>query len=654
MPEDSPEEIAAKRQRFATGRADPRLWAYQIATDLYTAAFLVPKTGGVPPNRNTVTIPTTAHVWEALAGRTVYGPLVGRAQDIVGAAHAFHWPLDFPDVMASGGFDVVLGNPPWERVKLQEQEFFAAREPEIANAPNAAARGKMIAKLKDAEPGTRDRALYEEFETAKRSAEASSVFARVPEEDGGRFPLTGRGDINTYALFAELFATLAGLGGRAGVIVPTGVATDATTAPFFASLVSGHRLAQLIDFENRDAIFPAVHRSYKFSLLTIGRDVTTAGFAFFLSHPSQLQEPERRFTLSGEDIARINPNTKTAPVFRSRTDAELTAKIYARVPVLIDEAKGRAGNPWGVSFHTRIWHMAEDSAWFRTAAQMAAAGFVRDGCNWVGEGRYAPLYEAKMIHQFDHRWATYVGTDIRDVTAAEKADPGFEPTPRYWVPEAEVRERLAAMGWSRRWLMGWRDICRSTDERTVIATALPRTGSGDSLLLLFPKAAVPSLTACLIANLCSLTLDYCARQKIGGTHLKLNLFQQLPVLPPIPYSEADLAFIVPRLLELTYTSHSMTPFARDLGYDGPPFVWDEGRRVLLRAELDAWYARAYGLTRDELRYILDPADVMGADYPSETFRVLKSNEKARYGEYRTARLVLTAWDAQETQLAAAQ
>jgi hypothetical protein len=132
------------------------------------------------------------------------------------------------------------------------------------------------------------------------------------------------------------------------------------------------------------------------------------------------------------------------------------------------------------------------------------------------------------------------------------------------------------------------------------------------------------------------------------------LFQQLPVLPPIPYSEADLAFIVPRLLELTYTSHSMTPFARDLGYDGPPFVWDEGRRVLLRAELDAWYARAYGLTRDELRYILDPADVMGADYPSETFRVLKSNEKARYGEYRTARLVLTAWDAQETQLAAAQ
>jgi hypothetical protein len=111
--------------------------------------------------------------------------------------------------------------------------------------------------------------------------------------------------------------------------------------------------------------------------------------------------------------------------------------------------------------------------------------------------------------------------------------------------------------------------------------------------------------------------------------------------------DETLVRIHQRILELTYTSHSMAPFARDLGYDGPPFAWDEGRRALLRAELDAWYARAYGLTRDELRYILDPADVKGPDYPSETFRVLKTNEIRRFGEYRTARLVLQAWDRME-------
>jgi hypothetical protein len=297
--------------------------------------------------------------------------------------------------------------------------------------------------------------------------------------------------------------------------------------------------------------------------------------------------------------------------------------------------------------------MAEDSAWFRTAKQLDAAGFVRDGGDWIGEGRYVPLYEAKMIHQFDHRWAAYDGSDSRDVIAGEKADPRFEPTPRYWVPEAEVKGRLAAMGWSRNWLMSWRDVCRSTDERTVISAALPLAAVGHTAPLLFPNGP-PPLSAALLASWLSLTVDYVARQKIGGTHLTCGYLAQFPILPPSAYTATDLAFIVPRVLELTYTSCSLTPFAHDLGYDDPPFAWDEDRRAQLRAELDAWYARAYGLTRDELRYILDPADVKGPDYPSETFRVLKKNEMARYGEYRTARLVLAAWDAQEARPAAAQ
>jgi hypothetical protein len=163
--------------------------------------------------------------------------------------------------------------------------------------------------------------------------------------------------------------------------------------------------------------------------------------------------------------------------------------------------------------------------------------------------------------------------------------------------------------------------------------------------------AEPKRWAALIGNLDSLILDFIARLKVGGTHLTYGYLKQFPVLPPSFYTPADLAFIVPRVLELTYTSHSMAPFARDLGFDGPPFAFsrsaDEARRAHLRAELDAFYARAYGLTRDELRYILDPADAMGPGYPSETFRVLKKNEIAKHGEYRTARLVLQAWDAME-------
>jgi hypothetical protein len=653
MPEDDLEGVKARARAYEAVHAEGGWWAIKTACDLYVAAFLAPKhfrTGALERAKTPDRIPTTLDMRTALAGRQPDAQLLARAVELAGAARSFHWSLEFPAIMAAGGFDVVLGNPPWERIKLQEQEFFATREPEIAEAPNAAARGRLIAKLKSAAPSTRERALYEEFESAKRTAEASSVFARVVTDDGGRFPLTGRGDVNTYALFAELFACLTSTRGRAGVIVPTGIATDATTAPFFAALVENRRLAQLIDFENRDAIFPAVHRSYKFSLLTLGQELKEASFAFFLTNALQIAEPERRFTLSADDIARINPNSRTASIFRSRADAALTAKIYSRIPILVDKAGGEAGNPWRLTISARIWHMAEDSKWLRAASELRAQGFVMQGSNWIREEggratRYLPLYEAKMFQQFDHRWASYSleGGTSGDISAAEKTNPSFEPISRYWVPESEVQARLNDLNWTCDWLLAWRKIARSSDERTMIASAIPRTGVGDSAILVYPKEDYRHVAA-LLACFNSLPHDFVVRQKVGGVNMSFHLVEQFPVPPPSFYTPADLAFIVPRVLELTYTSHSMTPFARDLGYDGSPYRWDEDRRAQLRAELDAWYARAYGLTRDELRYILDPADVKGADYPSETFRVLKKNEIAQFGEYRTARLVLQAWD----------
>ena len=122
------------------------------------------------------------------------------------------------------------------------------------------------------------------------------------------------------------------------------------------------------------------------------------------------------------------------------------------------------------------------------------------------------------------------------------------------------------------------------------------------------------------------------------------IYKQLPILPPDRYTEADLAFIVSRVRELTYTAHDLALWAQDIGYTGEPFAFNSERRAILRAELDAYYAKLYCLTRDELRYILDPTDIMGEDYLSETFRVLKKSEMRDFGEYRTQRLVLEAWD----------
>jgi hypothetical protein len=191
--------------------------------------------------------------------------------------------------------------------------------------------------------------------------------------------------------------------------------------------------------------------------------------------------------------------------------------------------------------------------------------------------------------------------------------------------------------------MGWRDIALSSVERTVVASVIPRTGVGHPLPLLYVDHSAPH-SAALLGSLNSLVLDYVARQKVGGTHLTYSYLKQFPILSPDQYKPSDLAFIVPRVLELTYTAWDLKYWAADLGHDGAPFTWNGDRRALLRAELDAYYAKLYRLTRDELRYILDPTNVLGDAYPSETFRVLKQTEQREFGEFRTLRLVLEAWD----------
>ncbi|THD71265.1 type II DNA modification enzyme [Thalassobius vesicularis] len=784
MPEDTLSEVKAKARAFARYEASDQWQRLKLACDMYVAAFFTPKVGETPSARTLVDmpVPTTGAMWEAVAGNIRSDVLLDNATKVSEENSALHWPLAFPAVMARGGFDAVVGNPPWERIKLQEQEFFASRDTAIATAKNKAARDKLIKALSTAEEGTREHNLFLEFEAAKRAAEASSFFVRKT----GRFPLSGVGDVNTYALFAEHFSRLArrpqqntksaqtsllqaiadtggvreAPAGRAGMIVPTGIATDSSTSAFFGDLVSTKRLNALYDFENRDGIFPGVHRSFKFSTLSIGL-AKVANFAFFLHDVSMLEEKERRFTLSPEQIAAINPNTKTAPVFRSRADAELTAKLYSKAPVLIEERPDHPEgdkNPWGISFQT-MFHMSNDSGYFRGTDDLEKIGFARTGTDWEhSDGRrYVPLYEAKMIHHYDHRWATYEGEDeeqgTRDVTLEEKQDPNFEPTPRYWVPEDEVDMRasrvptrlktafkkddaegclkilaewvlgstpglspqnpvaslrdiqahLAAVlgpqatsstvvgrslqNWlsaaaprgvemqrytpldqedlafikeyggrwleltgdlidrkKARWFLSWRDITNSTNERTVIAAVYPYSGVSNKLPVMNLPSANGIDAACIVSNLSSLTFDYVSRQKIGGTSMNYFIYKQLPLLAPDQFNSQDKEFIQPRIIELTYTSHAMRPWAEDLGYTGTPFAFDPDRRAQLRAELDAFFAKKYGLTRDELRYVLDPHDVKGSDYPSETFRGLKNKEINQFGEYRTQRLVLEAFD----------
>ncbi len=691
----------------------------RLLADAWAAAFVWQKT-------RAFAYPITEQVFRQIERNPFNLPkwMEEEIERLAGQYQFFHWHLAFPHVFTlpragagadnetagwCGGFDVVCGNPPWERIKLQEQEFFATRDPEIAAAPNKAARQRLIDALPKTNP-----ALAHEFAAAQSAAEASSKFVRA----SSRFPLTAVGDVNTYALFAELSRTLLSSAGRAGIIVPTGIATDDTTKGFLRELIETHSLVSFLGMDNEACIyFPGIDHRNRFGLLCLAGSeapVSESVFTFFCSRIEFTKMPERRFTLNKDDFALLNPNSRTCPVFRTRADAELTKRLYQRLPVLIEQG---GQNPWDLSF-LRMFDMSNDSQFF-------ALEPVRE---------YRPLYEAKLLHHFDHRWATFQGVSdderskglARDLNPVDKAAPTLPIVPRYWVPQAEVTLRLSNR--SRKWLLAFRGIASSNLERTAVLGLLPLSGVGNSAPVIELMEADTATAACFLANFNSLCFDYVARQKIAGVNLNFFVIEQLPALPPKGYRGQDIVFIVPRVLELVYTAWDMAPFAADLWREWgdseigsrellhtqwevnravtgghpwnpprwanlpsspddpfptpycpfPPFKWDEDRRALLRAELDAYYARLYSLTRKQLRYILDPADLTPAelrdildpweevadpldpagyaaraaasDFPGETFRVLKEKEQRALGEYRTRRLVLAAWDRLEEEL----
>jgi hypothetical protein len=614
--EEDLQAVRRKEQAYQAWRNDPAIRQELQRADAYTAAFFLPKQEGME-----ALVPVSQNV-EAIRQGAELSPAMATA--VAEAAEDFrflHWYLAFPEVMQAGGFDCVLGNPPWERIKLQEKEFFAARSEAIATAPNKAARERLIQTLRAPEASPTNQALVEEFELAKREAEGSGEFIR----GSGRFGLTAMGDLNTYALFAELFLKLIGPGGRAGLIVPTGIATDNSTKAYFDAISSGGRLVSLYDFENREGLFPAVDSRMKFALLTLGDRVEATDFVFFATATQQLADSRRHFTLSADDIALINPNTRTCPVFRSQMDAELTKKIYSRVPVLIDERLGEQGNPWGIKF-MRMFDMSNDSHLF----------FDEPAPDRL------PLYEAKLIHQLEHRWATYeTGSEMpRSATEEEKLSTVFQTQPRYWLSAAEVTRRLPH---KTPLLVVYRRIQNVTNEVSTVCALVPPFAISENcpIIQLRDPGGLNDLVFAGIFN--SIPFDYLSRQKRQGANFNFFLLSQIPFPTEFQIAGSGLKELLTKAVaRLSFTSDCMYEAAALYGVKICPVAHDQRHEIM--SEIHALAAHLYGLNRDELRYILDPADVMGPDYPSETFRVLKNNEIRQFGEYRTRRLVLEAWD----------
>jgi hypothetical protein len=615
MREDTVADIHQKEAFFQKLKESEMHKNALLWTNAWCAAFVWKKTAEMRP-------PITDEKFRDI-GKNSHTLAPWRQTEIerlAGQYQFFHWHLAFPEVFRmpagdempeneqagwSGGFDAVLGNPPWDQVELKEQEWFTARNPEIANAVGTV-RKREITKLAISDP-----ALYSAFIDAKRQQNGANHFAH----NSDRYPLCGRGRINMYAIFAETLRSVISSRGRVGCIVPSGIATDEPTQLFIQDLTESQTLVSFFSFINEARLFPSIDHRVRFALLTISGTAVKfkeADLAFGIYRTEDLKEEDRHFSLSARDIALFNPNTRTCPIFHTKRDMALTQAIYQHVPVLIRD-EPPTENPWNISVK-RMFDMTAASHLFRTRTQLEIDSWRIEGNTFYKNNEIClPLYEGKMIWHFDHRFGTYEGQTeaqarqgkLPELSNEEYSDPWRFPLPQYWVQGEYAPD---VMKDKRNVFIAFRDITNAYLLRTTVISLIPSVLCGNTLPIILTDPKYKSELLFLSTCLSSFAFDYIARQKVGGIHMNSFVLKQLPVLPPKSFVESCEwnqehtigNWILLRALELTYTAWDLEAFAKDCGYDGPPFRWDEERRFLLRCELDAAYFHLYGIARDDV------------------------------------------------------
>jgi hypothetical protein len=461
-----------------------------------------------------------------------------------------------------------------------------------------------------------------------------------------------------------------------------GIATDDTTKYFFQDVVEKKSLISFFDFENKLLLFSDVAPVVKFCLFVAGSRTQAAVdetlFIFFAHQVSDLQDSDRVFKLSAEDFYLLNPNTRTCPIFRSSRDAELTKAIHRRVPILLRDGVIKE-NAWAISLKQGLFNMTTGSQHFRTREQLELeGGYLNGNVFQCGTGDYLPLYEAKLFHQFNHRPSTFDGIPVTDrfkmkaptiaSNVIQLENPEYSILPRFWLARSLVDDACNLLGPSH-FLVVFRRVTNvMTNSRNAAFAVLPRVGVSDSVQICSFERT--ELVCPFLAAANSIVFDYATRQKLAGGNMSIFIVNQLPI--PLPSQFMQTAgwleptlvltnWLLPRVLELTYTSWDLQQFARDCCWGGPPFRWDEERRFLLRCELDAIFFHLYlpteqsgewrpakGETLEDLARLMQsfPTPRDAVTYIMDTFPIVRRRDEEKYnGDYRTKRVILEIYNA---------
>jgi hypothetical protein len=627
MPEDAAIQVQAKVRAYQSLISDSQYLSQRLEYDLWTAAFFwqIPE-----DDAEKMLAPSQQELTRLRSGKDLDVELTRRVQEIAENQNFFHWVFEFPSVYGDDnqGFDVFLGNPPWERIKLQEKEWFAGKDDDVFKARTAAQRKKIIEAL-----NVSNASLFQQFCNDASYSENLSGYFR----NSNRYSYGAVGDINTFSLFAEVFLCYKSASGLSGFIAPTSLISDYTYRDFFNFINENQLIRRVVDFSNTNGIFPQVDRNQKFCLLSIGKGEKASLYSFGLDEYSQANLRENSMEISADTINLVNPNTKTCPAFQSTKDAKIITSIYLKTPVL----ENNNVDYWELDMWS-MFHMSNDSDLF-----LAEENINKDDNKFYGNREeISQLYEGKMIQHFDHRYAHArppreeggtrgVG---KKLTSIEKENPSILPNTRFLVSEEMVIERAKG----HKWFIGYREVAGAVANiRSMTATILPLTGVGHKVLLLGSRNEITrKIIGGLLANLNSLVYDYVLRQKLTGTSLSFYIIKQLPTLPPEKYGikcpwDKDvtlLEWLTSRVIELVYTAWDLSEFAAELGYMGPPLRWNSARRHVIRCELDAMFFYLYGCDKKTVEHILSQ------------FTILERRELSLYSEFRTQRLVIEVWE----------
>jgi hypothetical protein len=654
LPDDRPEDIHAKEEAFQCYQQTVEYRYKKQLADAWCASFVIKKYFREPAYENSVFGITQGHLKGLATSQALPDELNIELEKLLENFKFFHWYLAFPEVFANGGFNCILGNPPWEKIQLEEEKFFAQIAPDIAKA-YAKKRKESIQLLERERPE-----IYALYQKNVRDIKSQTHFLK----DSGRFPLSSAGNISTHSLFIELATTIISPSSRVGLVVPSGLATQDTQKYLFSTITSSGQLIQLLDFENRENFFPSVDTRFHFCLVTIGPrrlNNPEIEFAFSLNSIDDIRLPKRTFRLSYLDLCQFSPNTMSCPQLVAEQEALLLKKIYQAGKVIFRESTKE--NPWG-------WH-----SWQVFNETHEANLLVQDKM----DNDVLPLYEGKLFNQFDHRFASYVNANqVKNFSIQDKQNPGTFVRTRSFIPRDLWNERIAQEDYNAAWILAFRRITNATNERTSIFCILPTCiTSSQSPIVKTNQDAIS--VASLLGNLNSIIFDYVVRRRVGGTDLNHFIIHQLQIITPTglsqqcTFSGQDQTFkdwLFPRILELTYTAWDLEPFAKDCNQFCPPFRWDEDRRFLIRCEIDAAFFHLYlpatvdgqwkrALISEGAEYdesledfkrlkasFSTPRDA--ALYIMDTFPIVRRKDEEKYnGDYRTKRIILEIYDAMQ-------